>query len=229
MGAVIIGIMPPEKTPKSIQTWYDGFHFRSRLEARHATFFKSMGIRYEYEVETYDLGSAGYYLPDFWLPHYKTWVEIKGAQPTQKEKEKLRALTEMTESYGFIFSGQIEVPSLQDYGIQGVKTNNWDIIFREDESDARRKQTRLFDDFYNRNKINRATCAYVRGEELKGSGHWFTCLSCGKPAIYTNGYVCSCGGVNINHDHINKLIDAYRTARAARFEYEERYKMRLQH
>jgi hypothetical protein len=73
-----------------------------------------MNIKYEYEVETYDLGPAGYYLPDFWLPHYKTWIEVKGVLPSEKEKEKLRALTEMTESYGFIFSGQIEVPGIND-------------------------------------------------------------------------------------------------------------------
>jgi hypothetical protein len=215
--------MASAQTIQAIQTWYDHFHFRSRLEARYAVFFKTLGIRYEYETETYDLGSAGYYLPDFWLPHYKSWVEVKGAQPTQKEKEKLRALTEMTDSYGFIFSGQIEVPELSDYGIQDTM-NPWTIVFGE-TSDEKHKQMRLFDDFHRKNKTNYATCAYVGGKEILGKVHWFACLSCGKPYIYTDGYVCGCGGISINHDHVTKLIDAYRKARSARFEYEDAYKM----
>lgn len=207
---------------QAIQTWYDHFHFRSRLEARHAVFFNTLGIRYEYEVDTYDLDSYGYYLPDFWLPHYKTWVEVKGVLPTQKERDKLRALTEMTDSYGFLFSGQIEVPDMRDYGIED--NNTWSIVFGE-SSDEKHKQMRLFDDFHRRNKTNYAACAYVRGKEIIGGSRWFVCLSCGKPAIYIDGYKCSCGGVSTDYNHVTNLINAYRKARSARFEYEDAYKM----
>jgi hypothetical protein len=62
---------------KAIDTVFDGNRFRSRLEARWATFFKTLGIRYEYEKEGYDLGEAGWYLPDFWLPEQKSWIEVK--------------------------------------------------------------------------------------------------------------------------------------------------------
>jgi hypothetical protein len=35
----------------AIQTHYNGYHFRSRLEARWAVFFDECGIRYQYEPE----------------------------------------------------------------------------------------------------------------------------------------------------------------------------------
>lgn len=61
---------------KAIPTKYKGINFRSRLEARWAVFFDSMFIKWEYEKEGYQLKS-GWYLPDFWLPEMKIWVEVK--------------------------------------------------------------------------------------------------------------------------------------------------------
>jgi hypothetical protein len=77
---------------KPIETVYNGYRFRSRLEARWAVFFDAFGIKYEYEKEGYDLGDAGYYLPDFWLPDLDMFVEAKGQQPTELEEEKARRL-----------------------------------------------------------------------------------------------------------------------------------------
>lgn len=62
---------------KAIETRYKGCRFRSRLEARWAVFFDTLGVKWEYEKEGYDLGAAGRYLPDFWLPNEQVWVEIK--------------------------------------------------------------------------------------------------------------------------------------------------------
>ena len=62
---------------KPIETRYKGYRFRSRLEARWAVFFDGLGVEWEYEKEGYDLGEAGWYLPDFWLEKLKTWVEVK--------------------------------------------------------------------------------------------------------------------------------------------------------
>lgn len=52
---------------KPIETTYNGHLFRSRLEARFALYFDTMGIRWEYESEGYET-PYGLYLPDFWLP-----------------------------------------------------------------------------------------------------------------------------------------------------------------
>jgi hypothetical protein len=77
---------------KPIATLYNGYLFRSRLEARWAVFFDTLDIAYEYEKEGYDLGTAGWYLPDFWLPVQKCWIEIKGADPTEGDLAKVKGL-----------------------------------------------------------------------------------------------------------------------------------------
>jgi hypothetical protein len=61
---------------KAIATTYNGVSFRSRLEARWAMFFDLVNADWRYEYEGYQLPS-GWYVPDFWLPQIKTWVEIK--------------------------------------------------------------------------------------------------------------------------------------------------------
>ena len=55
------------ETPRAIQTSYNGYRFRSRLEARWAVFFARNNKRYVYEAEGYQLPS-GPYLPDFFIP-----------------------------------------------------------------------------------------------------------------------------------------------------------------
>lgn len=62
---------------KPIETVYNGYKFRSRLEARWAVFFDTLGVEYWYEPEGYDLGNGVYYLPDFWLPKQNKWLEVK--------------------------------------------------------------------------------------------------------------------------------------------------------
>lgn len=62
---------------KAIETIYKGYRFRSRLEVRWAVFFDAVGVPFEYEKEGFDLGESTWYLPDFWLPSLKLWVEIK--------------------------------------------------------------------------------------------------------------------------------------------------------
>lgn len=80
---------------KAIETRYADCRFRSRTEARWAVFLDAMGIAWEYEKEGYELPS-GRYLPDFWLPELKAWLEVKGSSPTRDERTKageLRAAT----------------------------------------------------------------------------------------------------------------------------------------
>lgn len=74
---------------KAIETKYKGYKFRSRLEARWAVFFDALGVQWEYEKEGYDLGDAGYYLPDFWLPETKSYLEIKPLDCAPNAVEKV--------------------------------------------------------------------------------------------------------------------------------------------
>lgn len=62
-----------------IETRYNGYRFRSRLEARWAVFFDAMGITYEYEPEGLKIKDGKYYLPDFYLPQLHCYFEVKRA------------------------------------------------------------------------------------------------------------------------------------------------------
>ena len=63
---------------KAIETYYKGYRFRSRLEARWAVFFDAAGIKWEYEPEGFVMSDGTKYLPDFYLPESKTFFECKG-------------------------------------------------------------------------------------------------------------------------------------------------------
>ena len=81
---------------KAIQTQYKGYKFRSRLESRFAVMFDALDIKWVYEPEGYDLGAAGWYLPDFYLPDLDVWVEVKAKPLNAKEREKAFALSSLT-------------------------------------------------------------------------------------------------------------------------------------
>lgn len=87
---------------KPIETFYNGYRFRSRLEARWAVFFDALGIKYEYEPEGYVLNNEIYYLPDFVLhvrhraysnEYEPIFAEVKGVM-TQKDFEKIEQFSE---------------------------------------------------------------------------------------------------------------------------------------
>jgi hypothetical protein len=95
---------------KAIETLYSGCRFRSRLEARWATFFNTLGIPWEYEKEGYLLDGIPY-LPDFWLPEQDSFIEIKGQEPTGDELNKARLLSLYTQKQVCVLYGPVEVPS----------------------------------------------------------------------------------------------------------------------
>lgn len=64
---------------KAIQTVYNGYKFRSRLEARWAVFFDEININYQYEPQGFILNDGTHYLPDFYLPDtYLRTDNVKG-------------------------------------------------------------------------------------------------------------------------------------------------------
>lgn len=74
-------------TIKAIETVFKGYKFRSRTEARWAVFLDKLGLNWQYEAEGFDLGDLGYYLPDFWLPEQKTFVEIKPKNAQKRQRK----------------------------------------------------------------------------------------------------------------------------------------------
>jgi hypothetical protein len=95
---------------KPIETEYCGIRFRSRLEARYAILFDELGLKWEYEKEGFDIHGKKY-LPDFWFPEQKWWIEIKGGKPTREEECLLYEVAEHTHAKAaYIFFGQMHMP-----------------------------------------------------------------------------------------------------------------------
>lgn len=71
---------------EAIPTTRDGVEFRSRLEARWAAYLDYWHIAWTYEPEVITLPSGVVYIPDFWLPELRTWIEVKGRGIPRVEK-----------------------------------------------------------------------------------------------------------------------------------------------
>jgi len=91
---------------KSIETYYKGYLCRSRTEARWMVAFDKAGIEFEYEPEGFDLGEAGKYLPDFYLPQFNSYAEVKGRSFTLDETEKARELSIQSNKSVLFLEGQ---------------------------------------------------------------------------------------------------------------------------
>ena len=76
---------------KPIPTFYDGYNFRSRTEARYAVLWKHCYWLYEFERQGFAL-RRGAYLPDFYLPQQGIWVEVKGPPPSFAEEDLCQCL-----------------------------------------------------------------------------------------------------------------------------------------
>lgn len=89
---------------KAIETEYNGYRFRSRLEARWAVAFDKMGHKYLYEHEGFELPS-GRYLPDFYLPNMGIWCEVKPTDFTEEEMQKCAELALYTKQHCVMLIG----------------------------------------------------------------------------------------------------------------------------
>ncbi len=79
---------------KAIQTRYKGYHFRSRLEARYAIFFDHMRIKWDYELEGYEINSVDDYLPDFYLTEFDIYAEVKPIALSEQELKNAMGIKE---------------------------------------------------------------------------------------------------------------------------------------
>lgn len=116
---------------KAIPTEYKGHLFRSRLEARWAVFFDACGVKWEYELEGYDLGDGIKYLPDFLLHDVAgrvggdLYVEVKGRM-TAYDAEKIKRFSEagMTAEGGKSATPLLVVGSIPE-GIEAIDIQDY--------------------------------------------------------------------------------------------------------
>lgn len=97
---------------QALETAYNNYRFRSRLEARWAVFFDALHIAYEYEPEGYKLKDGSMYLPDFRLQNVglrsrvgPLWLEVKPTMPSEQEERKLAFLVGGTKVHGVMVIG----------------------------------------------------------------------------------------------------------------------------
>ena len=87
---------------KFLPTYYNGIEFRSRLEARWSVFFDCMKISYRYEYLGFDLDDI-WYVPDYYIPNQRIWIEIKPVRPSEEEQEKCKRLAKKTKVSTYCF------------------------------------------------------------------------------------------------------------------------------
>jgi len=78
---------------KAIETVYNGYRFRSRLEARWAVFFDAIELEYQYEPQGFMTGDKEdiFYLPDFYFPSLNVYAEIKPNRELDDRKAEIFA------------------------------------------------------------------------------------------------------------------------------------------
>jgi hypothetical protein len=189
---------------KPIETVYNGYRFRSRLEARWAVFFDALKIKYEYEKEGYDLGGLGYYLPDFWLPEYNCFIEIKGNVPSTKERAKAEKLFFITGDPCIIFYG---LP-FDNYGIVYCATDHGDSSGGAFYSD----------------KVCWVKYRKVPEIDIQANDHYVYNLHTyeGIPGFYYNSGSTVCNPDEAMYWEASKFKDAINAAKSARFEHGEK-------
>ena len=126
---------------KAIDTQYQGYNFRSRLEARWAVFFDALGLKWEYEPEGFELDDGTKYLPDFKV-HYPgrdesenhhIWFEVKSSLINMSLTEWLKVLKFEKESgYGVIILDGTPEPKMYQNASLAIKCD--DIYTHPDDS-----------------------------------------------------------------------------------------------
>jgi hypothetical protein len=179
---------------RAIKTRYKDIIYRSRVEARWAIFFDVLRVKHWYEYEGFVVDHKPY-LPDFYLPDLKCFVEIKGIKPTKEEQELAYALARDSGMPVHIFSGSIPQSDMSTWADEGFETFTFDTKGKE----VMPKQLYL-KEVYAVNK----------------------CSMCGTVGIVPRGWMNEIGccerspSIHVPHPDV---VRAYRLARSARFEY----------
>lgn len=200
-GAPTLFLFGEDMYIRPIETKYSGARFRSRLEARWACFFNSLGLLWEYEKEGFDMGGRKY-LPDFYLPHIDTWLEIKPGDPLDWPDHPV-----------FDYLTQINDPFPDNFPLQRF------IILKGFPWVSPPKKPNIIDE------EGWQYCGYIFGDN---DYRFCECPVCGEINITWSGLgdrVCHGGHEYVPRrvtTHTPKLLNAYRAAKSARFEFGEK-------
>lgn len=133
---------------QALPTPFGDHNFRSRLEARWAVLFNTLGIEFQYEPEGFQLGTDRY-IPDFYFPKVRMFAEVKPREFDEREMRLAMALSASTKCAVLLLIGP---PAFKPYPAvhpvyleDGIESETWYYIFDIDIHRRRYyEQGRLF-------------------------------------------------------------------------------------
>lgn len=192
-----------KRSIKSIDTIYNGYKFRSRLEARWAIFFDSVGIKYRYEPEGY-ITSHGWYLPDFYIDSMNLFIDVKG-----NSKAEPLALNKLSEICKKNQRGAIleNIPLVKNDVVDPLDPfNSEDFALHQNTTFGNGEEDGLY-------LFCKCTICGQMGFEFEGRS---ARIDCG-----CDHGECGNGDKSYNYDD-HAILDAYKEARMARFEHDDK-------
>lgn len=108
--------------------------FRSKSEARFVEFFLSeFNIEWQYEPQSFYLKKIGKgYIPDFYLPKQKIWVEYKGFL-MEEDLAKVKAFAEQYKKEILLVYDGSDIKGIQN---RGVMFYDWSYGYDQDNRDS---------------------------------------------------------------------------------------------
>lgn len=215
----------------AIETRYAGCNFRSRLEARWAVFFDTLGIAWQYEPQGFIGCAEARYLPDFFLPEVEwcprgthqdasgVYVEVKGSdEQLRQDSERIGECIDYHSTplsrHGLLILGDIPRADLPDcvaithslcYWYKGVATTQvgWEKMWPKApwSLSARPPAPAPWMDDYTAEDLPEATSTIAV--------EW-------RAPTFRRGTQNRVYGARA---HMAELVAAYRAARSARFEH----------
>jgi len=95
---------------KSIPTIYNGVQLRSRMEAKCAHLFDTLKWKWEYEPHSFMLPSGINYRPDFWIEELAMFVECRGYQ-TKDGNRQIEEFGECVQNQSISIPGGVPIDS----------------------------------------------------------------------------------------------------------------------
>lgn len=85
-------------------------------------YFDTVGLAFDYEPEGFTLENGERYLPDFWLPHVRSWAEVKPKPLTSVELLRCAYLVRGTGYHCILLVGP---PEAKPYELLMVGDEEW--------------------------------------------------------------------------------------------------------
>lgn len=161
---------------KPIQTKYNGYLFRSKLEAHWAKFLDELGVNYLYEPQGYDLDGSNY-LPDLLIPEGmefidknlvfdKLWVEVK--PPTDLsyvEKKKIVQFVTQTENDLLVISGY---PGIKSAKVRLLTIEDQQVVTRKVKFflDEQKQLGLVSEDYYQESRKKEKLTRLIKAPQL---------------------------------------------------------------